>query len=189
MTVLQAQKMVANFGVGGQQFVFNMGGGPGFRVHQMGGGMPRRRPANSGQAEAGPAGLAAFTQLIPLLLIFVLPLLSSLFTGDGVSGPRFRFDTPAKPYTMQRSTPNYKVDYFLNPKDVDGYTERKFKALDKKAEVEFVTTLQYQCENEAQRKRQALNDATGFFFTDEVQLRAARAMPMPSCERLDSLRR
>ncbi|KAK5076431.1 Chaperone protein dnaJ [Lithohypha guttulata] len=176
-------------GFGGQQFVFNMGGGPGFRVHQMGGGMPRRRPAGSGQTEQAPQGLAAFTQLIPLLLIFILPLLSSLFTGGTTAGPSFRFDSPQRPYTMHRVTPNYKVDYFVNPKDVDGYTDKKFRNLDKTAEVEYVTTLQYQCEHESQRKRQAIADATGFFFTDEAQLRAARAMAMPACERLDGLRR
>lgn len=151
--------------------------------------MPRRRPAGSGQAEAGPQGLAALGQLIPLLLIFVLPLLSSLFTGSGSSGPSFRFDTPQRPHTMHRVTPNFKVDYFVNPKEVDGYSHRQFTNLDKKAENEFVTTLQYQCEHEAQIKRQAINDATGFFFTDENRLRAARAMAMPGCERLDGLRR
>lgn len=150
--------------------------------------MPRRRPANSGQAEQGPQGLAALYQLLPLLLMFLLPFLSSIFSGDSSSSPSFRFDTPHKPYTMHRVTPNYKIDYFVNPKQVDGYTDKKFRTLDKKAENEFVTTLQYQCEHESQRKRQAINDATGFFFTDEAQLKAARAMPMPACSRLDSLR-
>lgn len=164
-----------------------MGGGPGFRVHQMGGGMPRRRPANSGQAEQ-PQGLAALTQLLPLLLIFLLPLITGLFSGGGTSGPSFRFDHSEGKHTMHRTTPNYKVNYFLNPKDVDGYSDRNFRALDKKAEVEFVTTLQYHCEHESNVKRQAINDATGFFFTDEAQLRAARMMAMPACERLDGLR-
>ncbi len=173
--------------MGGQGFVFNMGGGPGFRVHQMGGGVPRRRPAGSGQAEQNPTGLAALTQLLPLLLIFILPLLTSLFTGSGSSGPGMRFDAPARPYTMHRTTPNYKFDYYLNPKEVDTYTEKKLKQLDRKAEVDFVATLQYQCENESIRKRQAINDATGFFFTDENQLRAARAIPMVACERLNDL--
>lgn len=99
-----------------------------------------------------------------------------------------RFDGPVKPWTMHRTTPGYKVDYFLNPKEVDGYTEKKFKSLDRKAEVDYVTTLQYQCERESTIKRNAINDATGFFFTDEAQLRAARAMSMPGCERLDELR-
>ena len=61
-------------GFGGPQFVFNMGGGPGFTVHRMGGGVPRRRPRTGDEPEQG--GLGGLAQLLPLLLLFVLPLLS-----------------------------------------------------------------------------------------------------------------
>jgi DnaJ family protein B protein 12 len=110
---------------GGPQFVFNMGGGPGFTVHSMGGGTPRRRPqAANGEAAPAPGGLTALTQLLPLLLLFILPLLSSLFSGSSSSGPSVRFDSPVPPNTMHRITPKYKVDYFINPVEVDGYTSR-----------------------------------------------------------------
>jgi len=175
-------------GLGQQGFVFNMGGGPGFRVHQMGGGVPRRRPANSGQAEQNPSGLAALYQLLPLLLLFILPLLSSIFSGSGSTGPSMRFDAAVKPHTMHRKTPNYKIDYFINPGEVDGWSAKKFHSLDTRAELDYVSNLQYQCEVETSRKRQAIQDATGFFFTDERMLRAAREMQMPGCERLDQLR-
>lgn len=174
--------------MGGQGFVFNMGGGPGFRVHTMGGGMPRRRPAGAGQAEhQRPTGIAAFTQLLPLLLLFILPLLSSLFSGSDTP-MAMRFDGPVKPHTMHRVTPEYKVDYFINPVDVDGWTDKKFKALDKKAEIDYVADLRYRCDLEAQRKRNEIQDATGFFFTDEARLQAARRMQLPHCEKLDSMR-
>lgn len=151
--------------------------------------MPRRRPAGTGQTEHQPAtGLAAFAQLIPLLLLFILPLLSSLFTGSTASGPQMRFDAAVKPYTLHRVTPEYKVDYFINPKDVDGWTDKKFKSLDRKAEIDYVADLRYRCEVETQRKRHEINEATGFFYTDEARLQAARQMAMPHCERLDSLR-
>lgn len=175
--------------MGNQGFVFNMGGGPGFRVHTMGGGMPRRRPAGTGQTQHQPAtGLAAFTQLLPLLLLFILPLLSSLFSGSGTPAMQMRFDQPVKPLTMHRVTPEYKVDYFINPADVEGWTDKKFRALDKKAEIDYVSDLRYRCEVESQRKRNEIQDATGFFFTDEARLQAARRMPLPHCERLDSMR-
>lgn len=151
--------------------------------------MPRRRPAGTGQAEHQPAtGIAAFTQLLPLLLLFILPLLSSLFSGSGASGPQMRFDAPVKPYTMHRVTPEYKVDYFINPADVDGWTDKKFRSLDRKAEIDYVSDLRYRCEIESQRKRNEINDATGFIFTDEARLQAARRMPLPHCEKLDSMR-
>lgn len=153
----------------------------------MGGQNPRRRPQQPG-TEAAPSGIAALTQLLPLLFLFILPLLSSLFTGSGSSGPSIRYDAAGPPFTMHRVTPNYKVDYFVNPSEVDGYKARQFNQLDQRAEVEYVSLLQYQCEGETQRKHRMINDATGFFFTDEDQLREARNMPMPGCSRLDELR-
>lgn len=174
-------------GFGGPQFVFNMGGGPGFTVHRMGGGGPRRRPRDA-SAEPAPNGLSALTQLLPLLLLFILPLLSSLFSGSTPSGPQVRFDSPAPPHTMHRVTPRYKIDYFINPAEVDGWKARQFSSLDKQAEVDYITTLKYQCENEVHRKRQEINDATGFFYTDEDRVRRARNMPMPGCRRLDELK-
>lgn len=174
-------------GMGGPGFVFNMGGGPGFRVHQFGGNVPRQRPANSGQAE-NAGGIAALYQLLPLLLLFILPLISSLFSSSS-SGPSVRFDTAVPPRTMHRVTPRYKIDYFIDPREVEGWSSSQFYKLDNRAEVDYINHLQYGCENESERKRQAIDDARGFFFTNEEALRRARGMQMPSCERLDGLRR
>lgn len=174
---------------GGPQFVFNMGGGPGFTVHRMGGGTPRRRPqAANGEAAPAPGGLTALTQLLPLLLLFILPLLSSLFSGSSSSGPSVRFDSPVPPNTMHRITPKYRVDYFINPVEVDGYTSRKFHQLDQRAEVDYISTLQYNCEVERNTKQQMLQDAQGWFAVDEEKIKQARSMPMRSCSRLDELR-
>ena len=174
---------------GGPQFVFNMGGGPGFTVHQMGGRTPRRRPAQqNGEQQAPPGGFTALTQLLPLLLLFILPLLSSLFSGSSSSGPSVRFDGPVPPNTMHRITPKYKVDYFINPTEVDGYSSRKFHQLDQRAEVDYISTMQYNCEVERNNKQQMLQDAQGWFAVDEEKIQRARAMPMKSCGRLDELR-
>ena len=163
-----------------------MGGGPGFTVHRMGGGNPRRRPRNGQETEQG--GLSSLTQLLPLLLLFILPLLSSLFSGSGSSGPHFRFDGPQPPMTMHRVTPRFKVDYYVNPTEVQDWKSSKLHDLDKKAEVEYVSIMQYQCADESARKRNDIQDAQGFFFTDEVRLKRARERRMPACERLDELR-
>ena len=166
--------------------MFNMGGGPGFTVHRMGGNRPRARPRDA--SETTPSGLTALTQLLPLLLLFVLPLLSSFFTGSSSSGPHVRYDSPVPPNTMHRVTPRYKIDYFLNPLEVNEYTSRQFSSLDQRAEVDYVTTLKYQCENEVHRQRHEINEAIGFFFTDEGRVQRARTMPMPGCRRLDDLK-
>jgi len=149
--------------------------------------VPRPRPRNAHEGTSS-SGLSTLTQLLPLLLLFVLPLLSSLFSGSTPSGPSVRFDSPVPPLTMHRVTPKYKIDYFVNPVEVEGWKARQFSSLDQRAEVDYISSLKYQCEVESQRKRQEINDATGFFFTDEERLRRARTMPMPGCRRLDELR-
>jgi hypothetical protein len=186
LTMSRSTDAQAEGGFGGPQFVFNMGGGPGFTVHQMGGGMPRRRPRTGNEPEQG--GFAGLAQLLPLLLLFILPLLSNLFSGSGSSGPSFRFDQPQPPMTMHRVTPKYKIDYYVNPSDVDGWKAGKFHELDKKAEVEYISIMQYQCADESARKRNEIQDAQGFFFTDEARLKRARERKMPACERLNELR-
>jgi DnaJ homolog subfamily B member 12 len=177
------------FGAGGPQFIFNMGGGPGFTVHRMGGATPRRRPqAANGEAAPPPSGLTALTQLLPLLLLFILPLLSSLFSGSSSPSPSVRFDSPIPPNTMHRITPRYKVNYYINPVEVDGYSPRKFHQLDQQAEVDYISTLQYGCELEKNTKQQMLQDAQGWFSVDEEKVKQARSMTMRNCNRLDELR-
>ncbi|KAL9619117.1 MAG: hypothetical protein Q9160_006206 [Pyrenula sp. 1 TL-2023] len=174
---------------GGQQFVFNLGGGPGFRVHQFGGGRPRRRPREANQEpEQTPSGITALTQLLPLLFLFLLPLLSSLFTGSGTSGPTPRFDAATPPHTLQRTMPGIHVNYWLNPRDVEDYSPGKLRKLDSRMETEYVSDLQYRCQNEREQKRQMVYDAQGFFSTNQRMMEQARNLPMKSCSRLDELK-
>lgn len=172
---------------GGPGFVFNMGGAPGIRVHQFGGMGPRRRPRNAtGQEDAPPSGLAALTQLLPILLLFILPLLSSLFTGAASSEPDVLFNR-SPPHTLRRTTPRFQVNYYVDPQAVDDYSERKLRQLDQKAEVKYVNTLKYDCQVEHSERNRMLEEAQGWFSTDESKVRQARAMPMKSCNRLNEL--
>lgn len=173
--------------MGGPGFVFNMGGGPGIRVHQFGGTGPRRRPRNAaGQDEAPPSGLAALTQLLPILLLFILPLLTSLFSGSSSSGPEVQFHR-SPPNTLHRTTPRFQVNYYLDPRAVDGYSERKLRQLDQTAEVKYINALRYECQIEHSERNRMLEDAHGWFSTDERKLREARSMPMRSCNRLNEM--
>lgn len=175
---------------GGPQFVFNMGGGPGFRVHQFGGPRPRRRPreANS-QPEPAPSFWAAIQQFLPLILLFVFPLLSSLFSGSSTpSGPSYRFDAAVPPHTMQRTTPKLHVNYFVNPGDVEDFSARKFRQLDQRVEVDYVSKLRYACESEIHARDRMIQDAQGWFFPDVEKMKAARSMELKSCRQLDSLK-
>ncbi|KAI9367998.1 hypothetical protein BJX61DRAFT_251340 [Aspergillus egyptiacus] len=172
---------------GGQQFVFNMGGGPGFRVHQFGGTRPRRRPREAdARSEPAPSLWAIFQQFLPLILLFLLPLLSSLFSSSTPSGPSYRFE-PIPPHTLQRTTPEIKIDYFLNPRDVADFSSREFRNLDKRVEVDYVQKLRYACETEIHTRDRMIQDAQGWFFPDVEKIKAARSMELKSCRRLDSL--
>ena len=171
----------------GPQFVFNLGGGPGFRVHQFGGGRPRRRPreANGNAEERPQSAMSALSNLLPLLILFILPLLSSLFSSAMPTGPSIHFQ-PGPPNTMHRTSQRLKVDYYLDPKDIVDYTGRKMNDLDRKAETQYVTNLQYECQIETRTRNRMMEEAQGWFFQDVDRMREARNFDMSSCKRLDS---
>jgi DnaJ family protein B protein 12 len=171
----------------GPQFVFNLGGGPGFRVHQFGGGRPRRRPreANGNSEEPPRSAMSALSNLLPLLILFVLPLLSSLFSSTTPAGPDIRFNSPEPPLTLRRITPRLKVDYYVDPRDVADYTARKMNDLDRRAENSYIGNLQLKCQIEMRTRNQKMEEAQGWFFQDVDKMRDARSYVMRSCNRLD----
>ena len=172
----------------GPQFVFNMGGGPGFRVHQFGGNRPRRRPgeANGQNNDRPQSTLGALSNLLPLLILFILPLLSSIFSSSIPSGPSINFQ-PGPPNTLHRTSNRFKVDYYINPSDVAEYSGRKLNDLDRKAESQYITNLQYQCQMETRERNRLVEDAQGWFLPDERKMAKARSYDMRACKRLDSL--
>lgn len=86
---------------------------------------------------------------------------------------------------MQRTTPRLNVDYYLNPTEVEDYSNRKLKDLDRRAESSYVTNLQYECQTEIRTRNRMIDDAQGWFFPDEEKMRAARKFEMRSCWKLD----
>ncbi|KAK4496376.1 hypothetical protein PRZ48_012356 [Zasmidium cellare] len=172
-------------GFGGPGFVFNMGGGPGIRVHQFGGDRPRRRPHNHENQQ--PASIfQALQGLLPLLLLFVLPLLSSLFGGSTPTGPSIRFDAAKPPHTQMHTSSGMRVPYWVNPTEVKDYTSKQWRSLDQVAERKYVNQLQVECESEQVQRQRLAQEAQGFFFTDQSKLDRARRMEMPSCRKLES---
>lgn len=175
----------------GPQFVFNFGGGPGIRVHQFGGARPRRRPreAQGPQAEQG-FNLQTLLGLLPVLIFFIVPLLTSIFSGESSSAsatPRMVYDNPLHPYTEGRATPNLKVNYFVNPADIQSYTKSKLSQMDRTAEVNLVRHLRNECDNEMMYKQRLRDAAQGWFYQDPDKMATAHAYKMPSCERLQTL--
>ncbi|KAF2280593.1 DUF1977-domain-containing protein [Westerdykella ornata] len=176
----------------GPAFVFNMGGGPGIRIHQFGGGRPRRRPgtAQPPGSEEQPSFFSALSSLLPLLLLFILPLLSSLFSGSTSSTPSFIFDGPKAPYTQSRTSHPLKVPYYVKPVDVEDYgarNSRKWQSLDQVAEGRYIQIVTAQCEREYQAKQALMQEAQGWFSTDMEKMQKARTMEMPNCKRAREL--
>ena len=107
----------------GPGFVFNLGGGPmgmggpGVRVHQFGGNRPRRRPRDANGNETQPTAADMLRNFLPLILLFLVPILSSLFSGGGSSTkmPGYRMDAPQSPYTHAHMTTKLRQEYYVNP--------------------------------------------------------------------------
>ncbi|KAF2833399.1 DUF1977-domain-containing protein [Ophiobolus disseminans] len=174
----------------GPGFVFNLGGGPGVRVHQFGGGAPRRRPATAQQpgSEQQPSLSSTLSNLLPLLFLFVLPLLSSIFSSSSTSaGPSMVFETAKHPHTKERVSSRLKVHYFVDPREVHEYNPKKWRQLDETAERTYVHTLSVRCQTEEYQQQKAMEDAQGWFYIDQEAMDRARKMERKNCQKLKNL--
>lgn len=98
-----------------------------------------------------------------------------------------RFDNPVPPHTLHRHTRELKVDYYINPADVQHYTPHKFSQLDKTAEVAYVRHLRVGCQEETEERSRLINEAQGWFSLDADKMQQAKDMEMRNCKRLDEL--
>lgn len=171
----------------GPQFVFNFGGGPGIRVHQFGGARPRGRPRDTqnGREEQQGSGIQNLIGMLPILLFFIFPLLTSLFGGDSASAtPKMAFEKPQGAYTHARAMPVHSsVKYYVRPKDVEGYRSKQWDELDRIAEKSFVNEIYYGCQREQEKQARMREEAQGWFFQDEELMAKANALPLEHCNR------
>jgi DnaJ family protein B protein 12 len=128
--------------------------------------------------------------LLPILFLFLFPLLSSLFSsGDSQPAmPRVVFDKAVPPLTTHRTTQKLGVDYYVDPHDIAGWTDFKLKQLDKESDNSFVRIMNTKCELETRTKQNLYDQAQGFFFQNADKMQIAREYETPSCKRLDDLR-
>ncbi|KAI1088722.1 DUF1977-domain-containing protein [Rostrohypoxylon terebratum] len=175
----------------GPQFVFNIGGNRGFRVHQMGGGGPRRRPRAEAEEQRPQTGWDTLISLLPILFLFIFPLLSSIFSGGADLSPRtptMVFDQASPPLVHRRMTPRLNVDYFIDPNEIVGWNDYKLAQLDKEAETGFVRALSRRCEAEMRTRQDLIDKAyTWWGGTDQDKMKIAEQFEMSSCKRMDAL--
>ncbi|KAK9492938.1 DnaJ domain-containing protein [Lipomyces doorenjongii] len=195
-------------GGGGTAFQTSFGGfgGPGIRIHSFGGspfstfgrpmnpgGGQRRPPGGDGDTNGETFSPRMLIQLLPLILLFVIPLLSSLFensssSSDNIFQSKTRFEfTPSPPYTVERITPKYHVQYYVNPGDTATLNDKRLRQLDQRAENSYVRILQRKCDIEHDHRQRKLEESQGWFFVDQQKYKEATNMKMDSCDRLKSL--
>jgi DnaJ homolog subfamily B member 12 len=165
-----------------------MGGPGGIRVTQFGGGQPRRRP-RAGEQQTPPQSIGSIIfSLLPVLLLFLFPLITSLFSGSGSVGPSFTVDRAIPPYTKKLTTQDLKIPYWINPSDFQGLSRSQRDDLDHRVNMRVVGNLQHQCEREKNEQAQLIMEAQGWWSTDEKLMAKARNMKLPACNRLRELK-
>ncbi|KAG0727033.1 DnaJ subfamily B member 14 [Chionoecetes opilio] len=173
--------------------LFNMffgGGYPGGNVYVRRGGRWERAGAGHGRDQgqgghnhqathAEQSNVSVFLQLMPLLLILLLSLASSLLSSD----PTYSL-SPTSKYSVQRSTTNLGVSYYVKPDFSTDY-QGSIRRLEQHVEEDFVSTLRNACFKEKNYKENMIWRARS--FGDAQMFKRAQELRTPSCDSLQSL--
>jgi len=170
--------------------IFNMffgGGMPGSSVYVRRGGRWTRPGAHNTQThhehthteDTQGANLSALFQLVPVLILLLVSLFSSLFVSD----PLFSFDLSHK-YNVQRFTSNMKVNYFVKDTFHQDFTG-SLRRLEKQVEDEYVSHLRSRCFQEKSSRENLLWQAR--YSGSQTLFKKAQKYPTPSCNKLESL--
>lgn len=178
---------------------YTFGNGNGFTFQSFGGAQgfdpfgnvfaqqqsQRQRRGHSQQPrQREPDMWETIRQLAPILFVLFAMLLSSLFSGE--SSPEYSFTQNSK-FSLRRTTPNYKIPFYVKQDFVNDKSGRALKNFDAKVENIYVQDKRGRCSREQMRKNEMIEDAQGWFYTDNRKLEAAYKYPMPNCEILRGL--
>lgn len=179
------------FSFGGNGFTFHSFGDQpdpfGFRTAEQQRARQRQQQRQQRQSQ-GPAGDPSVwdtvKQLMPILIILLATLFSTFFAED--STPEYSFISTSK-YNVQRTTPYHKIPFYVSDKFLADKTAKKIRTFEHKVESIYVQERKAQCGREQMRKNDLMEDAQGWFYTDQVRLQEAQNMPMPNCQELRNL--
>ncbi|CAL4068326.1 unnamed protein product [Meganyctiphanes norvegica] len=143
-----------------------MGGRGGRHSHQQG-------------AHSEQSNLSVFLQLMPLLLILLLSLASSLLSSD----PTYSL-SPTSKYSVQRQTSNLGVSYYVKTDFASEY-QGSIRRLEQHVEEDYVSTLRNACFKEKNYKENMIWRARS--FGDAQMFKRAQELRTPSCDSLQSL--
>lgn len=177
------------FAFGNNGFTFHSFGGDGFdpftgRFAQQQRQRTQRQRTQQQRQQQEVSTWETIKQLAPILIILLATLFSSLFSGE--STPEYSFNRTQK-FSVKRTTPNYKIPYYVGSGFLDDKSKLKLRNFDSKVENVYIQDRRAMCSREQVRKNELMDEAQGWFYTDQHKLNQANAMPMPNCQELRNM--
>lgn len=206
------------FGSGPQNgFSFNFGGNGfgnnGFYYTNPAAGMnARRRAAQQQQQQRNrrngnnsdtekPTFSQYVIQLLPIIVI-LFSLLLNLFSNSDNDGrhnnfgfngkvPHYSFKE-TRNYNIQRSTPKYHLNYYINEKTLKDFEgrenfDKEIQNLDKFVEINYINKVKTDCQIEKSKQQRIIDNAQGVFFNDYNAIKRAENMELPNCKKLEDM--
>jgi len=173
--------------------IFNMffgGGMPGSSVYvRRGGRWHRQAGQNTDQSGSGhshanthhgdTSGFSAFFQLMPILLLILVSMLSSLLVSD----PLYNLE-PTHKFNIQRKTSNMRISYYVKENFHSEFTG-SLRKLERQIEDEYIQHLRNACFREKAYKENLLWQAR--YSGNNNLLNKAHNYPTPSCNSLEKI--
>lgn len=171
----------SGFTFGGNGFQFQSFGGNGFDPFT---GAPRARRPPQQRRQEDQSVYETLRQVAPILIILLATLFSLVFMGDDT--PDYLF-TPTAKYSVRRETPRFHIGFYVNDKFAAQKSTLKLRNFDYKVENVYVLDRRSKCSREQMTKNNLMEEAQGWFYTDQKKMDVAEKMPMPHCQELRDL--
>ncbi|CAL8331630.1 unnamed protein product [Lota lota] len=168
--------------------LFNMffgGGFPSSSTHTFTNGRARysqqtaQRPEREERADGG---FSTFIQLMPILVLILVPILSQLMVS---TPPYSLYSRPSTGQTVKRQTENLHVDYYVTRDFRSEFKGSKLHNIEKNVEEDYVSNVRNNCWKERQTKTDLLYAAK--VYRDDRMRKKAELMTMDNCRELDRL--
>ncbi|ORX88484.1 DnaJ-domain-containing protein [Basidiobolus meristosporus CBS 931.73] len=161
-------------------------GHDGVRYHRQ-----YQRPQYAHRGAASDSDTFTYLKLLPFFLLFLFSILSSLFSGT--PDPDFSFDLTGH-FNHRRETRKRHVEYFVEPREFHSVFSNtaynsKLRQFEENVESQYYRYLVYECNQERQRKDEAIRQAKSWIFpTDKKKLEKAQNMRLPYCEKAQAFK-
>ncbi|XP_002122467.2 dnaJ homolog subfamily B member 14-like [Ciona intestinalis] len=143
----------------------------------------RRRAENHQRRHHEPqTNFGAMMQLLPLLILFIVSLMSNMLISDPVYSLKYGGE-----YTLHRQTRNFHVDFYVKQDFTKHYKKGSvpLRQLEETVESDYIEQLRNMCYQERVNKENLRRKGVYFGSTDMIK--KAEAYPTKSCNELEKL--